>query len=153
MGSTQCIWEDLLEDTAFGLFAIHSQLEDYTLAFELNRACGLRLSRLPDDLLVGQHGALPVFRWKDVAHHQDWTLLANTARMEEASTSADLFGGTPTRRRYHLIPEKKEVDYFLKVEGGEPESSILQGMLAIPKVITAYRLDADLLKSKHNLIF
>ena len=55
--------------------------------------------------------------------------------------------------RLYLIPEKREVDYFLKVEGDEDPPGLLDKLLSIPRLVTAYRLDASGLKSKHNLIY
>lgn len=153
MGSTLSIWEDLMEDTSFGLFAIHSPLEDYALAYELNRVCGLRLQRMPEDLSDRDASIFPVFQWQDEAHFRTWTLFVNVGSAETQAADSGLFGGEATRRRSFLIPEKREVDFFLKVEGGEPEAGVLPIVLAIPKVITAYRLEAAKLKSKHNLIF
>lgn len=154
MGSRHSIWEDLLEDTSFGLIAIHSSLEDYALAYALNAQCGIRLARMHDDLLLGESAAFSVYQWKDQKHFRDWTLMVNPGTVEEAaSDGGGLFSSTPSSRRVYLIPERKEVDFFLKIEGEEPEEPVLPKVLAVPKVLTAYRLEAAELKSKHNLIF
>jgi hypothetical protein len=55
--------------------------------------------------------------------------------------------------RPYLIPERKEVDYFLKMEGEEYGLKVLAVLLSVPKVITAYRLETSKLKSKYNLIY
>jgi len=54
-----------------------------------------------------------------------------------------------------LLPEYTTVDYLLKIEHDDEdiEEDILKTLLTIPKVITAYRIDIDTLKSKNNLIF
>jgi len=52
-----------------------------------------------------------------------------------------------------LIPEKREVDFFLKLEGDEKNLKLLPGLLSIPKVTTAYRLETAKLKSRYNLIY
>ena len=58
-------------------------------------------------------------------------------------------------RTYHLIPEYKKVNYFLKIDNETVynEKLILNKIQEIPQVITAYSIDADQLKSKDNLIF
>jgi hypothetical protein len=68
---------------------------------------------------------------------------------------ANLFQDQPTLTKYHLVPEYRDVDYFLKIEHDEldVEDYILKSVLTIPKVITAYLVDASKLKSKNNLIF
>jgi len=59
-----------------------------------------------------------------------------------------------------LITEYREVDYFLKIEqdGSDSErqaenENIISKLLAISKVITAYTVETQKLKSKNNLIF
>ncbi len=153
MGATRNIWEDLLEDTSFGLFAIHSHLEDHTLAYALNQACAIRLSRTADDLRLGKDAAFPIFQWKDEAGFQDWTLVRNTGAVSGSGRRDGLFPDEPMQVRQYLIPEKKEVDYFLKLEGEDRDQRVLTQLLAIPKVITAYSLEPAQLKSKQNLIF
>ena len=56
---------------------------------------------------------------------------------------------------YHLIEERKEVDYFLKVEADDTVliNEAVKKINLIPKVVTAYSLDVASLKSKTNLIF
>jgi len=153
MGAIHTIWEDLLDETSFGLFAIHCQLEDHTLAYTLNVACGLSLSRSRVDLELGNCACFPVFQWNDEAHFREWTLFRNTGWSLVAGPSGGLFPDQPAEVRHHLIPEKREVDYFLKVEGDEDPPGLLDKLLTIPRLVTAYRLDASGLKSKYNLIY
>ncbi|MBC2838061.1 IPExxxVDY family protein [Robiginitalea sp. SC105] len=153
MGALLNIWEDLLEDTSFGLFAIHSQLEDYALAYALNQACGIKLRRLPDDLELDQQVYFPLFQYKDEANQREWTLARNSGISTGSGTAAGLFPDEPSHRKHFLIPEKKEVDFFLKLEGEDAEQNLVSSLLSISKIITAYRLEASKLKSKQNLIF
>ena len=153
MGAIHTIWEDLLDETSFGLFAIHCQSEDHSLAYALNAACGLCLSRTPCDLELGNRACFPVFQWKDEAHYQEWTLFRNTGWSLAAGPSGGLFPGQPSEVRHYLIPEKREVDYFLKVDGDEDPPGLLEKLLSIPRLVTAYRLEASGLKSKYNLVY
>ena len=153
MGAIHTIWEDLLDDTSFGLFALHCQSEDHCLAYALNAACGLSLGRTPKDLELGNRACFPVFQWKDEAHFREWTLFRNTGWSLVAGTTGGLFPDQPSEVRHYLIPEKREVDYFLKVEGDEDPPGLLDKLLSIPRLVTAYRLDASGLKSKYNLIY
>lgn len=153
MGALEEFWEDLLDETTFSLFAIHSNLEDYALAYALNQYCGLKLKRTRKDLELDQRGYFVVFHWKDQANYREWTLFRNPGMEASAGPSGGLFSHETTMNRPYLIPERKEVDFFLKLEGEEHGMKMLPGMLSIPKVITAYRLDASKLKSKYNLIY
>lgn len=153
MGATLNIWEDLLEDTSFALFAIHSQQEDYSLAYALNRVFGIRLRRMPKDLELDKQVFFPLFQWNDESNQREWTLVGNRGYGMTEGEQEGLFPYEPTRRREYLVPEKREVDFFLKLDVEAPELKLLSGLLSARRVITAYRLDATELKSKHNLIF
>ena len=66
-----------------------------------------------------------------------------------------LFGGNYSTTSY-LIPEKKKVDFFLKIEGCNNEEFIQNLVLELNKIsqiITSYAIETTTLKSKENLIF
>ncbi|MCO5724411.1 IPExxxVDY family protein [Robiginitalea marina] len=153
MGALEEFWESLLDEASYSLFAIHSNVEDHAMAYVLNEACGLRLKRTPRDLELVKQGVFTVFSWKDEASFREWTLFRNPGRDAMANPSEGLFAGETTLKRPYLVPEKKEVDYFLKLEGEEQELKVLSLLLALPRVITAYRLDTSKLKSRYNLIY
>ena len=153
MGVMHTIWEDLLEDTSFALFGIYANLEDYTLAYHLNKGCGLKLSRARQDLEFANEVAFPYFQWKDQSNFVEWTLLGNKANQQEDRPSQGLFPEQPTTRWPYLIPEQKGVDYFLKIDGIFKDPLFLRRLRDLPNIITAYDLDPAELKSKHNLIF
>lgn len=146
------IWEDLLEDTSFSLFAIHSNLEDYALTYHLNQSCGLRLSRNRVDVEIQGETTFPCFQWNDRAHFREWTLFSNRGRGAEISTSSGLFPEEPAFRWHFLIPEKREVDYFLKLEGETAQENMVDNLRSVPYILTAYALEPAGLKSKLNLI-
>jgi hypothetical protein len=59
-------------------------------------------------------------------------------------------------KTFHLLPEHKTVNYFLKIESEfsfSKEKYILDSISKIPQVVTAYGIDSSQLKSKDNLIF
>ena len=66
----------------------------------------------------------------------------------------DLFSDETSSTVYHVLPEYKDVDYLLKIEQEEDEvdSGMLDSILEIPKIITAYQIETDKIKSKQNLI-
>ena len=56
----------------------------------------------------------------------------------------------------YLIPEKKRVDYFIKIVGERNEFLIqktLDRIKGINQIVTSYTIDTDTLKSKEFLIF
>ncbi|MEJ2584658.1 MAG: IPExxxVDY family protein [Robiginitalea sp.] len=153
MGVLEDFWEDLLDETTFSLFAIHSNLEDYALAYALNESCDLRLKRTEKDLELEKLGLFVIFHWKDQENYREWTLFRNPGMEAKTGPSEGLFSHEPAMNRPYLIPERKEVDFFLKLEGEEKGLPILPEILSVPKVITAYRLETAKLKSKYNLIY
>jgi hypothetical protein len=153
MGVTEDLWEDLLDETVFSLFAIHTNLADHSLAYALNETIGLRLRRTSSDLELNTDGFFVAFEWKDEASYREWTLFRNRGTGDEQLSSEGLFKDAPETRGRWLIPEKREVDYFLKLEGEEGSLRVLPALLTIPRVITAYRLETTKLKSRYNLIY
>jgi len=153
MGVMEELWEDLLEETVFSLFAIHSNLEDYALAYALNSVFGLHLRRTTKDLELDRDGFFVVFEWKDQPAYREWTLFKNSGAEYGGGSAVGLFRNEPEVKRRTLIPEKREVDFFLKLEGDEKNLKLLPGLLSIPKVSTAYRLETAKLKSRYNLIY
>ena len=61
-----------------------------------------------------------------------------------------------TETKTYLIPEKKKVDYFIKIVG-EPSQEIIYQTVnkinQINQIVTSYTVELDLLKSKQFLIF
>ena len=146
------LWEDLLDNAAFSLFAIHSSLEDHALAYAINHTCRLRLRRTEKDHELDRKSGFVVFSWNDRQRYREWTLFRNPGWEAATIPSGGLFAAEPARNRRYLIHEKKEVDYFIKLEGEAQGVGIMPDLLSIRGVATAYRLQATDLKSRHNLI-
>lgn len=148
------ISEDFYEET-FTLIALHSSIEDFMLVYALNSCLKTNLKRSVSDLDLSQGGSFPIFDWRDEVNDRYYTFVSNNDVKEEVLSVANLFQDQPTLTKYHLVPEYRDVDYFLKIEHDEldVEDYILKSVLTIPKVITAYLVDASKLKSKNNLIF
>lgn len=144
-----------LFDNDFCLVAIHSSLEDHALVYALNRDLQLRLARKGEDLTLGEGIEFPVFVWEDEFNDRYWLLLSNTCQMEQKGQESDLFYNEVSATRHHLIPERKEVDYFLKFESDEPDliPDILERLNQIPQVITGYVIEPTELASIENIMY
>lgn len=152
--TTHKISADLYDDS-FSLIAIHSNLEDYAITYAINSICGLYLKRMKIDLHLTENMSFSVFDWDDEINDVYWTLISNKCEIEEEIPSVGLFGKNISTRTDHLVKERKEVDYFLKVDVADEIlfSQKIKDINKISKVITAYPLDTQNLKSKRNLIF
>lgn len=137
----------------FKLIGIHSQLEGYKLAFNLNKF--LRISLKNFDYRVNINKVDCVF--KVFKHHSETFntkiyLFSNKSFGNNQSFGKNLFNAIDSK--VYLIEEKKSVDFFLKVEGGGFNyDSLLNKIQSIPMVQSCYLVNLKSQKSKYNLIF
>lgn len=148
------ISEDFYE-ISFSLIAMHCSLEDHTMAYELNKCLKLNFKRCAKDLDLTTQVSFPIFDWNDDIKEEYWALIANKSQKENNGVRTDLFQDEPLYTTGYLIPEYKEVDYFLKIEQDATAmgGNLLKSILSIPKVVLAYYVETENLKSKNNLIF
>ncbi|MBT9187083.1 MULTISPECIES: IPExxxVDY family protein [Zobellia] len=148
------ITNDFYEDT-FDLVALHSSLEDYAIAYALNLHLKSSFKRSPKDLDLTGHITVPIFEWKDDINDRYWTLFTNNGLAEDTNSRKGLFKDEPSFTTFHMVPEHRDVDYFLKIEqdGFINMENLVRTLQNIPKIITAYAIETDKLKSKNNLIF
>lgn len=147
-------------DASYSLLAVHCRLEDYRLAYLLNKYLELNLKRSPEDLDYKYFAAAySIFEWKDDAYFTTWHMISNVCKKEEDSlqSSGSLFSANDkVLKKYHLLPELKNVDFLIKISNDDHyfnEKETLDKLQAIPQIITTYSIDVDQLKSKDNLIF
>lgn len=142
-------------DNDFSLLAIHSSLDDHAMVYALNHNLQLRLVRERNDLNLGEGIEFPVFGWEDEFNDIFWSLLSNTCQVEEKMTGLDLFQNETSPTQYHLIPERKEVDFFLKIESDDTDllDEALERLARIPQVITSYAIEPKELKSIENIMY
>jgi len=147
-------------DASFSLMAIHCRLEDYRLAYLLNKYLKLRLARKPQDLDYNYFAAsYAIYEWEDSTFDTTWNLVSNKCKREENSiqSSGSLFENHHVITKTHyLVPELKKADYLIKISNEDQnlnEKIILDAIVSIPQIVTAYSVDLDKLKSKEHLIF
>jgi hypothetical protein len=146
------ITNDFSEDS-YTLIALRSSMEGYAMAYELNRCLKSKFKRCSKDLKLSQDLSFAAFEWKDNDNYVYWTLIVNNTFKQEESRSLDLFENEPSFKKIQVIPEHKDADYLLKIEhDGELEIDVVKSLQKIPKVITAYPIETENLKSKTNLI-
>lgn len=151
---------DEFSDDVYSLIAIHCTIEDYRLAYLLNRKLNINLERKAQDLDFKYVAAsYSIYEWEDKQHRITWHLVANVCRREEdALTSSGTLFNSQNKiiRTHNLIPEFKNVNYFLKVynDGNAiNEKTLLHKMQDISQIAAVYTIDVTQLKSKDNLIF
>lgn len=141
----------------YHLIGIHTALEDFKLAYLLNNTLKTRFKKASYNLdFENKEGkaSFSVYDYINEKYDFEWYLIANTYVEEKTSTKDTLLFATETKT--YLIPEKKKVDYFLKIVGEAAYSYIKQSierLKQMPQVITSYEIDSKTLKSKDYLIF
>ena len=161
MAVHKLILDDTCSESLYTLFAIHCRLEDYRLAYLLNKHLGITLSRKASDLdFKNGQISYSIYEWKDDKQLITWSLVSNICKTEELQESnyTSLFDNQEKiTKTFQLIPEYKTVNYFLKIDSEfnfSKEKYILDNILDIPQIATAYHIkDSNELKSKDNLIF
>jgi len=118
------------------LYGISCHAKDYRVAWHINKILGLDLKRA-DDLII-KITEFALFQEFDEEYQVTYTLVAN--RSENGP----------------LIPERKELDYFLLIEGAYDqmeENTILHDIKKSEIILAAFEIDVNSLKSKELLIF
>ncbi|MDG1728319.1 MAG: IPExxxVDY family protein [Algibacter sp.] len=160
MAVHKLILDDTFDDALYTLIAIHCRLEDYRLAYLLNKYLGITLSRKSSDIdYKNGQVSYSIYEWEDHKQLITWSLVSNICKTEalQQSDYKSLFDNQDKiTKTFQLLPEHKTVNYFLKIDSEfsfSKEKYILESILKIPRIATAYSLDSNKLKSKDNLIF
>ncbi|UGS20969.1 IPExxxVDY family protein [Flavobacterium cyclinae] len=142
----------------YELIAIHSSLEDYKLAYRLNKELGLQLQKNDNYIEISiseGKSAFENFAFDDEKNDVIWTLIENkTTIINSNKQTSSLFEQVDIT--VFLLPEYKKADYLIKIENvdyGFDADEIIDKIVKIKNITTAYSIDTTNLKSKNNLIF
>ena len=142
----------------YELIAVHSSLDDYKLAYMLNKELGLQLSKnlaYVEIAIPEGKSAFSNYIFDDEKNDVVWTLIENkTTIINSNKQTTSLFEQVDIT--VFLLPEFKKADYLIKIENidyGFDSESIIEKIQEIKNVTTAYAIDITNLKSKNNLIF
>ncbi|MFC7446187.1 hypothetical protein C7H62_1185 [Mesoflavibacter sp. HG96] len=160
MAVKKLLLDDFFEEEQYILIGIHCTLEDYRLAFLINQVLDIRLKRKQEDVKFSKdNSSFSLYEFNQEKQHIIYYLVANSCKVKQDQQQDinSLFSNEAflTTNKY-LLPEFKKVNYLLKVETEFPlnkEKLILNKLLKIPQIVTAYSIDVDNLKTKNNLIF
>jgi hypothetical protein len=135
------------EEEDYYLIAIHTSLEDYRLAYFLNRELGISLSKNKFDIgtqVKKVKTSFTRFTFDDEQKLVLWDLFLFSNTKSSFSTTT------------YLLPEYKKVDYIVKIGNAENEIDLDQVISQISKIEAiklVYSIAKDNIKSKNNLIF
>ena len=147
---------DFCEDN-YTLIGLHTALEDYKLAYLLNKYLNKKFVREIFSLDFNNKdmvSSFSVYGFIEETSHLEWYLVSNTY-VEEVTDTIGVLALT-TQKKTYLIPEKKRVDYFIKILGDistENLYKVIQDINQLEQIVTSYIIETDKLKSKDFLIF
>jgi len=142
-------------ESEYVLIALHTSLDDFAVAYWLNKHLKTKFKRHKRDLDLNTDATFSVFDWHDISSDSYWTLLSNKHLSLQHLATQDLFTNAALEKKQCLIPEHKRVDFFLKIEeqGFLNIKELVIKLKQLPVIVTAFTVDQSQLKSKNNLIF
>lgn len=130
-------------DLDFVLIAITTSLKDYRACYFINKCLNFDFKRIPD-LPVDIYPSTIEPAFFSIYHHQ-WE-----------TTETDFYFIANKGTEGLLIPEMREIDYFLMVRNYIDETDLnhlLSSLNHIDEIITAVKIDPKKIKSHENLLF
>ena len=129
------------EPAVFTLIGISCHLKDYRLSFLLNQHAGLFLQKL-EDLRVAlsakkEPAEFSIYLYPDDDYFNTYFLVANRSQ------------------NFILVPEIKQVDFLLIVEGEFQKTrkdSLIKTLRNIPNILTAYEIRFSEIKNYETLL-
>ena len=110
----------------FHLIAIHSDLDEFRLAYFLNEKLNISLIRRNNDIHLAENNAYyPSYEFLDETKYLKWIFFSNKSLVSELPNVDDngLFSSRSlVKNEISLLSNKKQVDYFLIVENIENKS-------------------------------
>ena len=145
--------DDFNEDN-YILIGIHTTLEDFKLAYLLNKNLDTHFSKANYSLDFESNASFSVYNDINEEYGFELYLISNSYTEERTNASDTIVLATETKT--YLIPEKKKVDYFIKIVGEPTQETIyktVNKIKQITQIVTSYTVEIDSLKSKQFLIF
>ncbi|CAM3979841.1 MULTISPECIES: IPExxxVDY family protein [Flavobacterium] len=144
--------------TDYELIAIHTSIEDYRLAYLINEALEIQLSKNDLNIEIETKEGKSEFShfiYDDEINDVVWNLIENKATLVPfETTTTGIFDSIDVTM--YVVPEFKKADFILKIENIEGTfkmEDILFSISNTQQISMAYIINQVKLKSKNNLIF
>ena len=156
------LYIDEFEAINYSLIAIHTNLEDFRLAYFINQSLNLKLKKNQNDILINipeGESNFTTFIFEDIKNDIYWNLFENKNEIliKNNKFKFDLFSNAKleTSKKVFMLPEFKKVDYFLKIDHQEKinETQLINSLNSINRISTVYFIETSKIKNKNNLIF
>ena len=146
----------------FKLIAIQTHLEDYKVAFTLNKMLEMHFIKEPVEIEFTNEtgtGSFSHFTFEDSRNDLVWSLVQNISFIQNNTSQKDsLFTEIDHKfsSQINLIPELNKFDYLLKIDEIDDYYNIdlfITNLTNLKHISTVYLADTDQIKSINNLIF
>jgi hypothetical protein len=143
------------EDLKDYLLAIHSSLEGFQIAFYLNQISRTKFKRDQDITLDTKKAAFSSFKWENYLIDVNTLLFSNKylLQLEQENTNNNTLFDLPLRNEVSLIPEFKQVDFFIKSSHLETIQTLSKSLIPERGITMTYEVPSNKIKNRLNLIF
>tara|TARA_Y100000385_G_scaffold287969_1_gene353420 strand:+ start:422 stop:898 length:477 start_codon:yes stop_codon:yes gene_type:complete len=143
------------EDLKDYLLAIHSSLEGFQIAFYLNQISRTKFKRDQDIALDTKKATFPSFKWENYLIDVNTLLFSNKylLQLEQENTNNNTLFDLPLRNEVSLIPEFKQVDFFIKSNHLETIQLLFKPLNLWSATAMVYEIPSNKIKNRLNLIF
>ena len=134
------ILEDI-DEGEFKLISIHSNCEDFKLAYLINLTCNSRFIKLKKKVYEnGSKVEFQIFEWIDIARGICCYLFSNRSLSfkDDLEKGVGLFD-IPETKELYLIKDLKEADYIIKINSGIDAASLVKELETIKEVSYCYQ--------------
>tara|TARA_Y100000996_G_scaffold316785_1_gene252969 strand:+ start:427 stop:894 length:468 start_codon:yes stop_codon:yes gene_type:complete len=134
------ILEDI-DEGEFKLISIHSNCEDFKLAYLINLTCNSRLIKLKKKVYEnGSKVEFQIFEWIDIARGISCYLFSNRSLSfkDDLEKGGGLFD-IPETKELYLVQDLKEADYIIKINSGIDAASLVKELETIKEVSYCYQ--------------
>ena len=132
---------DDIDEGEFKLISIHSNCEDFKLAYLINLTCNSRFYKLKKKVYENRSKVeFQIFEWVDIARGICCYLFSNRSLSfkDDLEKGGGLFD-IPETKELYLVQDLKEADYIIKINSGIDAASLVKELETIKEVSYCYQ--------------
>ena len=130
-----------IDEGEFKLISIHSNCEDFKLAYLINLTCNTRFIKLKKKVYEnGSKVEFQIFEWIDIARGISCYLFSNRSLSfkDDLEKGGGLFD-IPETKELYLVQDLKDADYIIKINSGIDAASLIKELETIKEVSYCYQ--------------
>ena len=132
---------DDIDEGEFKLISIHSNCEDFKLAYLINLTCNSRFYKLKKKVYENRSKVeFQIFEWVDIARGICCYLFSNRSLSfkDDLEKGVGLFD-IPKTKELSLVQDLKDADYIIKINSGIDAASLVKELETIKEVSYCYQ--------------